>query len=198
MRYAIVDNASGAIGAVMDVSDPDLLAPNTPPGSTALRFPYGPNDGGGYRYAWGSRTFVSIPATPLTAAETEAMLIPLVKGTAATKKMMAMSPSTSKTEEYRLKAPEIAASANVAAAVLNALTAANAMLQYPAAATEQKLSGEPLATVLARFRAGAGGSNPEVNRLSAIEQVQCRRIQAATTAAAKRAVYDAIDWNWRP
>ena len=131
-----------------------------------------------------------------TLADEQAYLIGEVKTLAAQKKMTAISPGTAKPEEYRLKAPEIAASANLVAGVLNALTATQAAAQFPTAASEARCSGEPLATVLAGYRDGSAGSDAEVRRLSSIEHTAVKRIKAAKTIADKRAAYAAINWNW--
>lgn len=166
------------------------------PAGTLLREGQGsvplPSDYSELTHSWNAtvRQMVEDPA------KVQTMLVTKIKTTAATKKMAAMSPGTSKTEEYRQKGVEIAASAALTASILNTLTAANALAQYPAAYAESQLSGDPLATVLARFKQGATSSNPEINRLSAIEQVYVRRVKAAVTAADKRAAFNSINWDW--
>ncbi len=190
--FAIVRDGDGRVMSILEAADTDTVALNTPSGCKAINCD--PTVAPGAR--WTGAAFLSPIVASLTTAEVEDGLVKSVKSTAARKKMRAMSPGTSKPEEYRLKAPEIAASANVLAAVLNSLTAANALKQYPTAAIEAKCSGEPLATVLERYRSGASGSDPEIRRLSAIEHTAVARIKAAKTIAEKRAAYAAINWNW--
>lgn len=134
----------------------------------------------------------------LDAAKVEAELVLEVKREANRRKMAVRSPGTAKEAEYRQKKAEGAASASLLPAVLNALTAANALAQYPAAMTERKLTGESLSSILARYRAAAAASDAEGYRLSAIEADAVAKIKAASTAAAKRAAYAAINWTWQP
>lgn len=128
----------------------------------------------------------------------DAQLVALVKAEAARLKMNAISPGSAKPQEYRLKGEEAKASANVLVTVLNALLPAAAMTQYPTAATEAQITGDPLATVLSRYRTGSTASDPEVRRIAAIEWQGKVKIRAAATGPLKRAAYLAIDWDWKP
>lgn len=130
--------------------------------------------------------------------ETEASLITKVKVEAERRKMLVRSPGSGKGAEYRMKRDEAAASANIAAAVLNALTKANALVQYPNAAMEAELRGESIAAVLTRYRAAVAAADSEVARLAAIEQAGVARIKSAPTGAAKRAAFAGINWSWKP
>ena len=131
-------------------------------------------------------------------AKVEAQLVAAVKLEAERRKMAVRSPGTAKEAEYRQKKAEGIASATVLSTVLNALTAANAMAQYPAAATERKLTGESLSAILTRYRNSSSSSDAEVYRIAAIEADAVAKIKAAATAAAKRTAYSAINWNWQP
>jgi len=131
-------------------------------------------------------------------AKTEAMLIAQVKAEAERRKMLVRSPGSGKGAEYRRKRDEAMASATVTAALLNALTRPAALQQYPGAAMEAALTGEPLATVLNRYRTVSAAADSEVLRLSALEQNASRLIKAASAAADKHAVVAAINWNWSP
>ena len=128
----------------------------------------------------------------------EAALIGDVKARAETEKMAAITRGFGKSEEYRRKAGEAAASATVLAVTLNALSKADALARFPAAWHEAQLSGEQLAAVLARYRARSAAALGVIDRVSAIEQVGVVRIKAATTATTKRAAAAAISWTWSP
>lgn len=133
-----------------------------------------------------------------SAAAVERRLIAALKLEAERRKMLVRSPGSGKGAEYRRKRDEAMASANVVASVLNALTRPEGLKQYPAAAMEAALTGEAMATVLARYRDASTAADSEVLRISALEQSATRRIKTAGTAAAKRAAFAAIDWSWRP
>ena len=128
-------------------------------------------------------------------ATVEQRLIAKLKAEAERRKMLAFSSGFSKSQEYVQKGKEVVASAALTAAVLNALTAASAAAQYPMAQAERTLTGEALATILARYRSGKAASDAELARLSAIEWKAAQAIRAATTAAAKQAAYAAIVWG---
>lgn len=131
-------------------------------------------------------------------ARLETVLIADVKVRAEAEKMAAITRGFGKSEEYKRKAGEAAASATVLAATLNALSKADALARFPAAWHEAQLSGEQLAVVLARYRARSAAALGVIDRMSAIEQVGVARIKAATTAATKRAAAAAISWTWSP
>lgn len=61
---------------------------------------------------------------------------------------------------------------------------------------ESALTGDTLSAVLARFETGMNVSAIENARIEAVAQKAKRDIKVATTAAAKRAAYAAINWNW--
>lgn len=182
---ALFDRDTGALA---------MICPGTFPlaaGQSWIRLPTGYSD---ETHGWDvtTRMMVEDPA------KAEAKLLAALKAEAEKRKMAAVSPGGAKKLEYDDKAGEIIASSSVTAAALNSLTKPAAMAKYPSAATEQALTGEPLATILARYRAGAETSMPEIRRLSAIEQNATRQIRAATTAAGKRAAAAAINWTWKP
>lgn len=131
-------------------------------------------------------------------ARLEAQLIAEVKARAETAKMAAITRGFGKSEEYKRKASEAAASASLVAATINALSAADALVRFPAAWHEALLGGEKLAAVLARYRASTAAALGVIDRMSAIEQVAVARIKAAPSVANKRAAAAAIDWSWKP
>lgn len=139
-----------------------------------------------------TRTFVS------QVAAVKQQLIAAVKVEAERRKMLVRSPGSGKGAEYRQKRTEALASATILAATLNALTAADALKQYPAAAVEAKLTGEKLAVVLARYLTASTAADAEINRLAAIEWNAKVKIDAATSVTAARAAAVAVNWTWKP
>ena len=128
----------------------------------------------------------------------EAHLVASVKAEAEQRKMLLRSPGSGKDAEYRQKRSEALASSVIAPADLDALSAAEAREQYPAASIERLLTGETLAAVLARYLAASDLAESEVYRLAAIEHAAVAQITAAESASAKRAARAAIDWAWQP
>lgn len=182
---ALFDKETGALA---------MICPGTFPlgaGQSWVRLPTGYSD---ETHAWDATTRMMVEDP----AKAEARLLAALKTEAERRKMVAVSPGGAKKLEYDDKASEIAASATIADTDLNSLSTPAAMERFPSAATEQALTGEPLATILARYRAGAETSMPEIRRLSAIEQDATRQIRSATTATGKRAAAAAINWTWKP
>lgn len=170
----------------------DLAAAgNVPKGYSSCALPTGYNE---VTWRWSAAARAMIE----DAARVEVQLIAEVKAIAETSKMAAITRGFGKSEEYKRKAGEAAASATVLAATLNALSKADAIARFPAAWHEAQLSGEQLAVVLARYRARSAAALGVIDRMSAIEQVGVARIKAATTAATKRAAAAAISWTWSP
>lgn len=181
--------------AVYNATTGDLrdlaAAGNVPKGYSSCALPAGYNDVT-WRWSAVARAMVE------DAARVEAQLVADVKTRAETEKMASITRGFGKSEEYKRKAGEAAASATVLAATLNALSKADALARFPAAWHEAQLSGEQLAVVLARYRARSAAALGVIDRMSAIEQVGVARIKAATTAATKRAAAAAISWTWSP
>jgi hypothetical protein len=55
-----------------------------------------------------------------------------------------------------------------------------------------------IAAAIKRFSDGANKSDVEVSRVEAIAQDAIDAIRAASTTTAKRAIFAAIDWTWKP
>lgn len=167
-----------------------------------------PKDAG---FAWDATKHVAtkIPKAPDIALQTwngtawvddvakiEAALLPMVDDRRETLQMTVLTPGGAKKYVYNRKAAEAIAASGIAATVLNALTLVDRKRKYPFAYAESVVTGDALAVVLARFEAGMNVSAIENARIEAVAQKAKRDIKAATTAAAKRAAYAAINWNW--
>lgn len=78
----------------------------------------------------------------------------------------------------------------------NAMTAEARGKKFRFAMTEAKLRGVSIDTVIARFETTIETIEQQVANWEAIEQKAILDLKAAATAAAKRAVYAAVNWNW--
>ncbi len=138
-----------------------------------------------------------------TLAETEASLIDQAKTEGERRRMLVMSPGGSKKTVYSLKQSEVdswndlgSTAATMLAAFLG-LSLVKQKRKFRFAMAEAAFRGEANpAAAIARFAAGSDAANVEAARIEAIEQTGVAAIRAATTIAAKRAAYAAINWNW--
>jgi hypothetical protein len=138
-----------------------------------------------------------------TVQETEATLVDQAKTEAERRRMLVMSPGGSKKTVYSLKQSEVDNWNDLGSTVATALTAFLALSvikqkrKFRFALAEAAFRGEANpAAAIARFAAGSDAANAEAARIEAIEQAAVTAIKAATTIAAKRAAYAAINWNW--
>ena len=141
--------------------------------------------------------------TNFTLPELEVDLIDAVKTEAERRRMLVMSPGGSKKTVYSLKQSEVDAWNELGSTLATALTAflglsvVKQKRKFRFAMAEAAARGEANpAAAIARFVLGSDIANLEAARIEAIEQVSVTAIKAATTAAAKRAAYAAINWNW--
>ncbi len=126
----------------------------------------------------------------------DAVLLAAVDTQRETLQMTVLTPGGAKKYVYNRKAAEAIAASGIVATVLNALTLVDKKRKYPFAYAESALTGDALSAVLARFEAGMNTSAIENARIEAVAQKAKRDIKAATTVAAKRAAYAAINWAW--
>lgn len=194
-RYALLD-ANRVLVSYYSTTDVNQLAANIPPGGSCV-LSSDTAKPGTVRYDLGNKPVLLASAIE-TLPQMKARLSAAIMATAESLKMTVRSPGNGKSGEYRLKKDEAETSGNLLAAALNALTRANAFQQYPGAEMEAQLTGEPRATVLARYRARSSASDIETLRISAVEQDAKRLVNAATSFAAAQAAYDAINWAWKP
>jgi hypothetical protein len=148
----------------------------------------------------------SAPMRGFVAVDDEAALIRKVKADASSRKMKVLTTGTAKSKIYAAKQAEVTAfyaaggatqSVSAALAMINNMSALERDRRYRYALVSAKLRGETtIQKAIERFNAGALFSDKEVARIEAIEELGCERIRAATTAAAKRAAFAAINWNW--
>ena len=138
-----------------------------------------------------------------TPQQAEANLIDQVKTEAERRRMLVMSPGGSKKTVYSLKQSEVDSWNDLGSTVATALAAflgLSAIKQkrkFRFAMAEATFRGEANpAAAIARFAAGSDAANAEAARIEAIEQAGAAAIKAASTTAAKRAAYAAINWNW--
>ncbi len=95
---------------------------------------------------------------------------------------------------YMQKAREVIDFRSLGSAVVAALNLEGRRVRFPAAMAEVDLTGATLASVIAKFEAGAASSNANVMRLEAIAQAAKEKIKAATSeATAKTAA--AVNWK---
>jgi hypothetical protein len=144
-------------------------------------------------YTYDGSKFVPPPA--LSAAEVEDALLDGIDQIRESKQMAMLSAGGAKKYIYAQKALEAADAKTLLVATLNALSLVDRQKRFPFAQAEATLTGEAVTVVLARFDSGIAGSRAEVARLEAVAQKAKRAIKAATTAAAKRAAFDAVKWT---
>ena len=140
------------------------------------------------------------------AAKVEAALVAQVKAAAGALKAKVNTPGVGKSKIYAAKQAEVNAfyqlggTLQMVATILSSLTAlptAERERRFRYALAEQRLRGESsIQPAIERFAAGAVSADREVARLEAIEQGGVAAIKAATTPAAKRAAFGAINWSW--
>lgn len=138
-------------------------------------------------------------------ARIEADLVAGIKAEAERRRMLVLSPGGSKKSIYALKQAEVEAWNELGSTLATALAS---FLQLPAAKQRRRfrfamadaaIRGETNpGAAIARFTAGADASNLEAARIEAIEQKGVAAVRVATTAAAKRAAFAAINWTWQP
>jgi len=140
-----------------------------------------------------------------TTASVEADLVARVKSEGEQRRMLVMSPGGSKKTVYSLKQSEVDAWNDLGSTVATMLTtflgmaAVKQKRKFRFAMAEAALRGEANpAAAIARFAAGSDAANAEAARIEAIEQAGVAAIKAATTIAAKRTAYAAINWDWKP
>lgn len=138
-----------------------------------------------------------------TPAEVDATLIDQTKTEGERRRMLVMSPGGSKKTVYSLKQSEVDNWNDLGSSIATSLTAFLGLpvikqkRKFRFALAEAAFRGEPNpAAAIARFAAGSDAANAEAARIEAIEQAGVAAIKAATTIAAKRAAYAAINWNW--
>ncbi len=192
-RWTITDSTTGAVLAPCFITDTAAVAPKN------AGYPW---DGTRHKatmitdapdlavQAWNGTQWVEDPL------KVEAALLPLVDVQRETLQMTVLTPGGAKKYVYNRKAAEAIVANGIAATVLNAITLVERKRKYPFAYAEAALTGDTLAVVMARFETGMNTSAIENARIEAVAQKAKRDIKAATTAAAKRAAYAAINWNW--
>jgi hypothetical protein len=157
----------------------------------------------GYRVASGKIVSGSLVVAAETAEQVQAALIDQAKTEAERRRMLVMSPGGSKKTVYSLKQSEVDNWNDLGSSIATSLTAFLGLpvikqkRKFRFALAEAAFRGEPNpAAAIARFAAGSDAANAEAARIEAIEQAGVAAIKAATTIAAKRAAYAAINWNW--
>ncbi len=138
-----------------------------------------------------------------TPAEVETTLVDQAKLEGERRRMLVMSPGGSKKTVYSLKQSEVDSWNDLGSTAATALTAFLGLSlikqkrKFRFAMAEATIRGEanPAAAIV-RFAAGSDAANAEAARIEAIEQAGVTAIKTATTIAAKRAAYAAINWNW--
>lgn len=138
-----------------------------------------------------------------TPAEVEVTLVDQAKTEAERRRMLVMSPGGSKKTVYSIKQSEVDNWNDLGSTLTTSLTAFLGLpvikqkRKFRFAMAEAAFRGEANpAAAIARFAAGSDAANTEAARIEAIEQAGVTAIKAATTIAAKRAAYAAINWNW--
>jgi hypothetical protein len=150
----------------------------------------------GWRVDAGKVVANSLVVPAETIDQVQAKLLVAVDAERERSQMTVLTDGGAKKYVYNRKAAEAIAASGILAATLNALTLSDKKKKYPFASAESALTGETLSAVLARFEAGMNTSAVENARVEAVAQKAKRDIKAATTIAAKRAAYAAINWNW--
>lgn len=77
------------------------------------------------------------------------------------------------------------------------LNVAQQKKKFRFAMAEAKLRGVSLGVVIGEYEAAIDVIEDQIADWEAVEKTTVRAIKAATTAAAKRAVYAGINWGWR-
>ena len=151
-------------------------------------------------HTWSGRAWVESPTL------VEAMLISAVKATNAGLVQTLYSVGYGKQKKYSRKQQEVsdwhALSSTVQTvtgllALFNALPALTQKQKFRFAINDAAVRGDTIDKAIARFEAGINVED-QVASWEAIELKACADIKAASTAAAKRAVYAAIVWTRTP
>lgn len=95
---------------------------------------------------------------------------------------------------YASKGREADTYRSLATNVLIALTAPQRRLRFPIAMAEADITGDSLATVIARYQAGQDASNAALGRIEARATQAKAAIRAATTLETMKAAA-AVDWS---
>lgn len=162
----------------------------------------------GMMWVASARGFLDLPATTIwngttwveDAAKVEAALLAQVKAEAEQRKMLILTAGGAKKTEYADKYREVVAwdtLAGTAAQIpiaFTALPSATRSLRFAYALADAAAFGDTPADAIARFKVGIGKS-ASIATIAAIEAKSCARIKAASTTAAKRAAYAAVNWN---
>lgn len=110
-----------------------------------------------------------------------------------TNQMMWLTTGGAKKMIYNQKAYEIINYRSLGSAAVALLNLQDQRARFPAAFAEMDLTGDNLATVIARFSAGADSANTKAYKIEALAQRAKRGVNAATTTAAAIA---AANVNW--
>lgn len=192
-RFAILD-ANRVVQFYLTTSDQTQLAANIPSGGSCVRTD-DTSEPGTVRYDTANK-LIPVLAAVETEEQVQARLLVAVDGERETRQMTVLTDGGAKKYVYNRKAMEAIDGRTLSASLLNALGLSDRKKRFPFATTESVLTGETLSVVLARFDAGMNTSASENARIEAVAQKAKRDIKAATTVAAKRVAYAAINWNW--
>ncbi|TCP36555.1 hypothetical protein [Sphingomonas sp. BK235] len=185
-----------ATGELVHLTTADLAPAAGDPLLGKLTLPAGYNE---QTWVWNAATkaFAEDPA------RVEAVLVAQVKDTAESKKMGFLSAGGAKKAEYAQKAAEVSfydslgGSVIAILAAVGALTPAQRRAKFGYALADAAAFGDTTITnAIERFRSGMAASD-KVPSIAAAEAKGCAAIKDATTVAAKRTAYAAIDWNWK-
>lgn len=133
-----------------------------------------------------------------TLQEMEADLLDLIDDTREAAQMKVLSSGGAKKLIYMAKTNEYQDYFKVGAAVIAALNLQTQQIRFPYAFSEMALTGDTLAVVMARWGTAQAKATNETQRIEAIAVTGKRLVRAATTKAAKKAAFDAINWAWKP
>ncbi|MBB3691446.1 hypothetical protein [Sphingomonas sp. BK580] len=156
------------------------------------------------------------PAWVEDLATVEASLMALVKATNEANVRAIYSTNFGKQKKYSRKQQEVLDFRSLSGAlgmpVTNALTAtlssflpgfatlsaAQQKRKFRFSMAQAKLRGVTIDVIIGEIEARLDTVEDQIAAWEAIELEAIRAIKAATTAAAKRAAYAAIDWTWKP
>lgn len=134
------------------------------------------------------------------AAQVEMALIAAVKLLAEQRKMEVATVGGYKKTEYAAKRAEVNAfdalgsTLTAVLAALNLIPAATRATRFAYAYADAAAFGDTIDKAIERFRTGMNASSKAAT-LAAAEAKGCAAIRAASTAAAKRAAFAAINWG---
>lgn len=130
--------------------------------------------------------------------ELEADLLNLIDDTREAAQMKVLSSGGAKKLIYMAKTAEYQDYFKIDAAAIAALNLQTQQVRFPYAFAEIGLTGDTLAAVMARWGVAQTKATNEIQRVEAIAVTGKRLVRAATTKAAKKAAFDAINWAWKP